>query len=213
MKALFGEVLVPWASPPSGSRQKRRECNPFWSLRYISALHSGRRALGGRSGRAPIAWRGNAGRPNRGALGIGLGHTARVRTLATFRLSGPPGATSGAVTDRLRISPSRSHEMGEPVGRLGGTQTHSAWLLESAPGPQDDIELADQLRGLLTRLEPVTAALWELVGEGYWANWFCYLGSRSTEHAAELDREILQRLLVLPGDLWIDLHPQGEDEG
>jgi hypothetical protein len=35
--------------------------------------------------------------------------------------------------------------------------------------------------------------------------WFCYIASHATEHAAELDRQTLQRLLALPGDLWLDV--------
>lgn len=61
------------------------------------------------------------------------------------------------------------------------------------------------------RLEPVAAALWELVESGYWANWFCYLGSRSMEPAAELDRETMSRLLRLPGDLWLDLYSDDDE--
>lgn len=50
-----------------------------------------------------------------------------------------------------------------------------------------------------------TALLWELVRAGYGANWFCYIASHATEHAAELDRQTLQRLLALPGDIWLDV--------
>jgi hypothetical protein len=57
--------------------------------------------------------------------------------------------------------------------------------------------------------EPHAEQLWNLVHAGYQANWFCYLASHATEHAAELDRQLLQRLLALPGDLWLDV--SGED--
>jgi hypothetical protein len=43
------------------------------------------------------------------------------------------------------------------------------------------------------------------VHAGYTANWFCFIASHVTEHAAELDRQTLQRLLALPGDLWLDV--------
>jgi hypothetical protein len=48
-------------------------------------------------------------------------------------------------------------------------------------------------------------ALRQLIHEGYEANWFCSIASHATEHAAELDRLTLQRLLALPGDLWLDV--------
>jgi hypothetical protein len=51
----------------------------------------------------------------------------------------------------------------------------------------------------------VTAPLWELIHTGYDANWFCYIASHATEHAAELDRQTMQRILALPGDLWLDV--------
>ncbi len=54
-------------------------------------------------------------------------------------------------------------------------------------------------------LEPVATPLWELVGAGYEANWYCWVASRAAEHAVKLDRVVLQRLLALPGDLWLDV--------
>jgi hypothetical protein len=58
-------------------------------------------------------------------------------------------------------------------------------------------------------LEPVIGQLWEPVYQGYEANWYYRIASHATEHAAELDRPTLQRLLALPGDLWPDV---GGDE-
>ena len=51
---------------------------------------------------------------------------------------------------------------------------------------------------LLSVLEPVTTHPWDLARAGYEANWFCYVASHVTEHAAELDRPTMQRLLSLP---------------
>jgi len=39
------------------------------------------------------------------------------------------------------------------------------------------VELAEQLHRVLAVLEPVTAALWDLVRDGYEANWLCYVPS------------------------------------
>ena len=60
-------------------------------------------------------------------------------------------------------------------------------------------------------LEPVADELWSLVAEGWTADWFCYLGSGALEHAAEFDRELLSRLLALPGDLLIDVYGDDDD--
>ena len=79
------------------------------------------------------------------------------------------------------------------------------------PGIEDATALAEHLHRLLDDLQPVTAQLWDLVHAGYEANWFCYIASHATEHAAELDRQTLQRLLALPGDLWLDVCETGHD--
>ncbi|PRY36687.1 uncharacterized protein DUF4279 [Umezawaea tangerina] len=83
----------------------------------------------------------------------------------------------------------------------------SLWLLSSALPP--DGELADHLHWLLDRLEPKAGVLWRLVDEGYAADWFCLAASGATEHAVELDRPLLTRLLALPGGLLLDV--MGED--
>jgi len=78
-------------------------------------------------------------------------------------------------------------------------------LLTSSAGIEVGTELSEHLHRLLASLEPVTALIWQMVQEGYEANWFCYVASHATEHAVELDRTTLQRLLALPGDLWLDV--------
>jgi hypothetical protein len=85
------------------------------------------------------------------------------------------------------------------------------WLLSSSPHIETGTELTEQLHRLLATLEPVTAPLWELVCQGYDANWLCWIASHATERAAELDRPTLQRLLALPGDLWLDVCGDGTD--
>lgn len=137
---------------------------------------------------------------------------AGVETTATFRLSGNATLTAAAVTRRLGIQPTRAFEPGDPVSsRSARTRDGSLWLLTSSPGIQHGTELAEHLHRLLTILEPVTPPLWELTHAGYHATWFCYIASHATEHAAELDRQTLQRVLALPGDLWLDVCGDGTD--
>lgn len=137
---------------------------------------------------------------------------AGVQTTATFRLFGHATLTAAAVTRRLAIAPTRALEAGGRISsRSARTRDSSAWLLSSGPGPEDGTELTEHLHRLLTILEPVTGPLWDLVNEGYEANWFCYIASHATEHAAEIDRPTLQRILALPGDLWLDVCGDGTD--
>ena len=136
-----------------------------------------------------------------------------METSATFRLFGDARLTAAAVTRRLGIQPTRALEAGDRVGRRpGATRDSSAWLLTASPGIEAGTELSGQLHRLLAALEPVTAPLWDLVRDGYEANWFCYVASHAAEHAAELDRQTLQRLLALPGDLWLDVSGDGADD-
>ena len=124
---------------------------------------------------------------------------ASVQTTATFRLFGDATLTAEAVTRRLGILPSRAFEAGDRMSRRSqAARGSSAWLLTSSLGIEDGTELAEHLHRLLDDLEPVTAQLWDLVHAGYKASWFCYIASHATEHAAELDRHTLQRLLTLP---------------
>jgi hypothetical protein len=161
----------------------------------------------------------NPGQPRRGhhrkiagARRPGRPTLTGMQTTATFRLFSHAALTAAAVTRRLAIQPTRALEAGDPISsRSARTRDSSAWLLSSSPGIEDGTELTGHLHRLLATLEPVTAPLWELVHEGYEANWFCYIASHATEHAAELDRATLQRLLALPGDLWLDVCDDGAD--
>jgi hypothetical protein len=137
-----------------------------------------------------------------------------VQTSATFRLWGSAGLTAAGVTERLGLQPTAAFEAGEPVSRRSANVRDPAvWLLSSGSGIEPGVELAEQLERLLVVLEPVTALLWDLVGSGYQANWNCYIASHAMEHAAELDRQLLRRVLELPGDLWLDISGGGRDDG
>ena len=129
-----------------------------------------------------------------------------METTAAFRLSGNPPLTAAAVTTRLAIQPTRAFEAGDLVSsRSAATRKGSLWLLASSPHPQSGTELAGHLHRLLAILEPVTQALWELIRVGYDASWHCYIASHATEHAVELDRPTMKRILALPGNLWLDV--------
>jgi hypothetical protein len=136
-----------------------------------------------------------------------------VRTRATFRLFGNDSdLTAAAVSHQLGVQPTLIGEVGTRVGRRSRVvRAGAVWGVSSGAGIDDDVELADQLDRLLGLLEPHTAALWQLVESGYEANWFCYVASHATEHAVEIERHLMQRLLALPGDLWLDVCGDGED--
>jgi hypothetical protein len=131
-----------------------------------------------------------------------------MRTIASFRLTNESGGTAADVTERLGLEATSMREAGSPIrSRTPGRVTaHSVWVLSSAPEPQDEVRLPAMLERLLVKLEPVRDVVWSLVGEGWSANWLCMLDVEDGEAATEIHRETMQRLLALPGDLWIDVY-------
>lgn len=128
-------------------------------------------------------------------------------------MSCPPGRTGAEVSARVGVAASRVSEAGDEVSsRSTGVRERALWVLSSAQEPQDGVELAESLQVVLTHLEPVASLLWKLVREGYEADWFCLVGSHACEHAVELDRDLLARLLTLPGQLLLDVYADDDDE-
>jgi Domain of unknown function (DUF4279) len=129
-----------------------------------------------------------------------------MRTQASFRFFGDPGLPASAVTQALAIPPSHSYEVGDPISpRTTKLRDSSLWLLNSSDQIETGVELETQLERLMEILEPLTVRLHGLVDLGYHANWFCYVESGAAEHAVKLPRPLLQRLMDLPGDLWLDV--------
>lgn len=82
--------------------------------------------------------------------------------------------TAEAVSRKLRVEPTAASEAGDRVGRRStARRSESLWLISSASGIEDAVELGEQLGRLLSVLEPVAGALWELADAGYEANWYC----------------------------------------
>lgn len=122
--------------------------------------------------------------------------------MATFQLS--VAGSAAAATARIGLQPDSVREHTNADGKRG-----TCWGVSNSPSPVEGTELSTHLVALLDRLEPVAPALGAEVEAGAHATWFCYLGSRALEHAAELDRGLLRRLTDLPGDLLLDVY--GDD--
>jgi hypothetical protein len=130
-----------------------------------------------------------------------------VRTMATYRISAPDVSFSAEhVAAALEIDPSRSGWRHRPDTAVG------QWSWASAAGPVDGAELSQQIAVVIDQLDVHRAALWSPVEDGYEMDWFCFLGSHATEHAAELPRELLQCLLDLPGTLMLDVYDDSPDD-
>jgi Domain of unknown function (DUF4279) len=134
-----------------------------------------------------------------------------VESLARLRLISQTG-TAAHVSEVLGIVPSYFHEVGDLIRNSERSYESSSWHLDSAQEIEEGVELADCLRQLLDRVEPAAASLWHLEGEGYRVSWPCILGTHTLEHSVELDRQTLQRLIALPGDLWLDIYEAVPDD-
>jgi Domain of unknown function (DUF4279) len=134
-----------------------------------------------------------------------------MRTRAAFRLTGDSGAMSAAlVTQRLGIKPTTAIEARNRLGRQ-----ESIWILSTHPDVHDEPELGSQvvpqLASLLAILEPHSEVLRELTDMGYRATWECRIESQARHAVLDLDRQLMARLLALPGDFRLDVRGDDED--
>jgi hypothetical protein len=133
--------------------------------------------------------------------------------MATYRIGGAaPGLTAARVTSVLEVSPTASGERGERRTPRSPVAQVSWWSLASGAEP-DATELSTQLDRVLAKLIARRDALWRLADEGYEMDWFCYVGSYASEHAVELSRQMMERLLAVPGELLLDVYGEDSDEG
>ncbi|MCE0540692.1 DUF4279 domain-containing protein [Kineosporia rhizophila] len=137
-----------------------------------------------------------------------------MRSIVSFRLTNDSGGSAAAVTEQLNLTPTSSSEAGSVISSRTPERKrqHSVWILSSDSDElQGEVRLSKMLERLLAQLEPVAATLWELEREGYEATWFAMLDVKDGENATELHRSILQRLVALPGDLWLDVYRDDSD--
>ena len=140
--------------------------------------------------------------------------TVAVRTMATYRIVGAATElTAARVTSALEVSPTKSGERGERPTPRSPVAHASWWSLASGAEPDDATELSTQLDRVLAKLTARREALWALADEGYEMDWSCYVGSHATEHAVELSRQLMERLLAIPGELLLDVYSDEPDEG
>jgi Domain of unknown function (DUF4279) len=111
-----------------------------------------------------------------------------MNSCGPLRIHGPD---PGRVTTALGIEP---------------TEADHSWRLVIPP--VDGTEFDISLPVLLASVEPAHEALEELRRDGYAVDFFCYLGSYGTEHAAVLRPESLKRIANLGAELWLDVYEE-----
>ncbi len=72
--------------------------------------------------------------------------------------------------------------------------------MSSGESPDSGVEFSVQFRRVLDVLLPRQEQLWQLNGDGYVMDLFCYLGAYAAEYAAKCSRDQMQDQLVIPGE-------------
>ena len=118
--------------------------------------------------------------------------------------------SAALVTHRLGIKPTTAIEARNRLGR-----PESIWILSTPQEVHDEPDLGSQvvpqLASLLALLEPHSEVLRELTDMGYRATWECRVESRARHAVLDLDRQLMERLLALPGDFRLDVSADDED--
>jgi hypothetical protein len=118
------------------------------------------------------------------------------------------GTASSEITDRLGITPTFSHEVGD-VGRSGHIRKGARWGLSTERLGRS--ALAEHLSALLDQVEDRRDALQALSDEGFTMDWFCLVDVDGMGGVA-LDADLLARLATFPIDLDLDIYGMEHDE-
>ncbi|HEX5994416.1 MAG TPA: DUF4279 domain-containing protein [Jiangellales bacterium] len=113
--------------------------------------------------------------------------------------------SAAAVTERLGIEPTYSHEAGDTFGPRGEQRRGQAmWSLstrDDGPGRLDE-----HLDRLLDRIEPKRPIIEDLAREGHQMDWFCCVRVDGGQGGVVLSVDLLQRLAALPIELALDIY-------
>jgi len=135
---------------------------------------------------------------------------ATLRASACLRIgkSPEPGGSAAEISQRLGMTPSFAHEVGELYSPRSTNRRKSAiWGFESDLSDDNDIE--QHLTHLCSIFEPKRAALMALADDGYDMDWFCFVEVDNDAQGGGilLPRELLRRLAQFPVSLDFDIYP------
>lgn len=117
------------------------------------------------------------------------------------------GVTSAEVTDRLGLTPTFAHEVGD-VGRSGHMRKGAMWGLSTEHLGRG--LLADHLSALLDQVEDSREVLRAMSNEGFTMDWFCFVDVDGIG-GVELDAGLLSRLGSFPVHLDLDIYGMEHD--
>ena len=114
------------------------------------------------------------------------------------------GMSAAAVTARLEIEPTYSHEAGDAFGRGDQWRKQAMWSLSTKGDGRGRLD--EHLARLLDRVEPKRSVIGDLANEGYVMDWFCFVGVEGGQGGVVLAVDLLRRLAALPIQLDLDIY-------
>jgi hypothetical protein len=127
-----------------------------------------------------------------------------TRTKACLRIGSTTGSATH-ITQTLGISPSRSHDIGQPRSpRDSRAWPNTHWALDS--DLPDTSSLEDHLGRLCDQIEPHAGGLSRLADDGYNVDWLCFVEIENGQGGITLSPPLLQRLAALPAELDLDIY-------
>jgi hypothetical protein len=111
--------------------------------------------------------------------------------------------SAAALTARLGIEPTYSHEVGDAFGRGEQRRAQAMWCLSTKADGRGRLD--DHLTRLLDRIEPKRSIIEDLANEGYVMDWFCFVDAEG-QGGVVLGVELLRRLATLPIELDLDIY-------
>jgi len=112
--------------------------------------------------------------------------------------------SAAALTARLGIEPTYSHEVGDAFGRGDQQRKQAMWSLSTEADVRGP--LAKHLARLLDRIEPKGSVIEDMANEGYEMDWFCFVGIEGGQGGVVLSVDLLRRLAALPIELDLDIY-------
>lgn len=118
--------------------------------------------------------------------------------------------TAAAVSEVLGLTPSKSHEAGEPRSQRDSRPWANAmWSLHSAlPWTQP---LSAHLSQLCDAVDAKHEALERLAEDGYSMDFFCFVEVENGNGGVLLEPNVLRRLAQLPVEVDLDIYADGDE--
>jgi hypothetical protein len=132
---------------------------------------------------------------------------ASARCYVTLRVW-KEGVTSAEVTDRLGMTPTFAHEVGD-VGRSGHVRKGAMWGLSTEHMGRGALD--DHLSAILDQIDDSRDVLRAMSTEGFTMDWFCFVDVDGIG-GVSIGADLLTRLARFPVHLDLDIYGMEHDD-